>query len=384
MRYLIPGLATAMACLVLLACGKDESFYQVYGETNSSSCIVRLTDGGLLLACFEMSSRGVDSHGTILRLDRSGRERAKWSPDNISEVISMREGPDGGAVVLCNVWEELLESDLALVALDSDGGLLWRTDYSEMPSSSGLCLVGTADNGFLALGSAGRFESRTGLLVKFSGEGGITWSQTYGSGVNSFFRDAVETDEGYLVLGVSQEDGNVSTPWVLSIDGEGEVLASSILDLGSEATATAIAETGQGYALLVCLYSGTRIDPAIVFIGDDLQMTEIVNLGAANLIEYPSDLLVTDDGNLVALCSRFDETQNRSGILVVETTEYGSLLRQRELNLSSGHLIPYGLTTMPDGSILVCGRVGYTGDLSRDQAFLLKTDEDWNVEIPNN
>lgn len=369
---------------LFLACVEVGSFYHVHQNMSSSNCMLLCSDGDILLGGYNTVSSGYETQGIILRLNHSGCEKESWILPGISDVTSLLEGPDCSYIALGNVTEGLYESHMVLVALDSQGNTLWRSDYCEMPSSTGLNIIPSADGGYLALGTAGRFESRIGLIVKYHQNGDVLWSQTYRSQTSSFLNDAIQVDDRFLVVGGSMDDSNLIAPWLLLVDENGQVLLNSLLDSESEASAASILETEDGFDVLLSLFSGTRIDPVVLMLDRNYQNIGSVNLGAASLLEFPTGLTATDEGNVIAVCSRFDANQTRSGILAIELSSTGSVLRQREIIPVSGHLVPFGFVKMPDGSLLICGQVGPGVDISSDHAFILRTDSNWNIVLPSN
>lgn len=79
----------------------------------------------------------------------------------------------------------------------------------------------TSDGGFLATGSD-QVEGvdRDGLLVKFDDDGNSEWRETYGGSNWSWFNNAVETSDGYVVCGTFW-DQEAPRAWLVGVDAEG-------------------------------------------------------------------------------------------------------------------------------------------------------------------
>jgi len=347
-----------------------------------AECIAVGENGQFFLGCQKQSGQEAYT-AELLEIDTSGGVINRNSISGLSAVEVLLIDHEGNRTALCDADIDVLENVLALVRLDASGDRLWSTSYDELPGSLGRALIETTDRGFLAAGWAGRFPSQQGLLVKFTIDGSIQWSRSYGNEGIACFPDVITHNDSYLVMGNSMSNEQEADVCFLLIDDEGNELRRVQGELAYEASGCALRTTTESIVALCGTSARDHIDPVLLFMNDSLAVEQLVNLGATSLVEFPVDMELCPNGNLAVLVSRFNADQNGAGIYLIELTEQGQVVRQREIRLSAGYLIPADLIVLEDASLCICGYYAppqSTGENS--SAFLLKTDKDWNVLLP--
>ncbi len=109
------------------------------------------------------------------------------------------------------------------------------------------------DNSFIVAGSstAGGLGGVDAMLVKFSADGTVEWSKSYGGSGNEFFMHILACSDGnYLAVGetTSFGAGNVDI-YVVKFDGNGNVVWERTCGGASVETARGVCEVSNGYVI---------------------------------------------------------------------------------------------------------------------------------------
>jgi hypothetical protein len=166
----------------------------------------------------------------------------------------------------------------------------------------------TSDGGFIAVGSTwssdGDILSNNGTAdawaVRFSADGTIVWSKTYGDVRWNSLGRILKIRDGYAVLGSTvleeNEEGNVPTPTVMKIDENGDQIWYKTFELGTEASLSGFSITASGD--IIC--SGTGNDQAVLILlneaGEEIWRK---SYGAENA-DFDNDVTQTSDGGFIA------------------------------------------------------------------------------------
>ena len=117
-------------------------------------------------------------------------------------------------------------NDIWLVKLDQDGSVIWNTTYGGSANEAGYAAIETGD-GYLLVGTSESFGNNLieGYVVKVDSGGNLEWEKTYGGASDDYIQSITETEQGYIAVGYTTSTGTgESDIWVFSISPTGDLL----------------------------------------------------------------------------------------------------------------------------------------------------------------
>jgi hypothetical protein len=109
------------------------------------------------------------------------------------------------------VKERILSfSDAVLVACTVMAQYTWRMAYGAFGPEEGRSVCVASDGDFVVAGSTGSFGAGTSdiYLVKIDGQGGVVWTRTIGGAMIEQANDLVRMDDGgWMVVGTTNDPG---------------------------------------------------------------------------------------------------------------------------------------------------------------------------------
>ncbi len=296
---------------------------------------------------------------------------------NATEIL---EASDGSTIAVGGVFAQGM-----LLKLDPYGNLVWSRKLTASPSGGIWGLVNTLDGGFAVAGSlnyAGA-PSNSYTVVKFDIDGSVRWQKRYGeetSGMNELARALAQSPDGSLVIaGYGNQTGSQrSDIWLVKTDADGNVLWQRRYggDGDDFMAGPALGVMPNGNIVLACYTYSSWVSPGsspwILILDSD---GNILSQRAFVDGSFANDLVITQDGGFVVVASgesrgwtdppaawllKFDAT----GVLLWEK-------RYNQLN-PNGAFTPTRVRELPNGDLVVFGdkyptaplamRVTSTGD----------------------
>jgi len=115
--------------------------------------------------------------------------------------------------------------DAYVLKVDAGGNIMWCRAYGGPLDDFGAAVRNTPDGGYVLAGNTASFGSGGEIIVlKLFGDGGLSWSKTYGSLGADNARDLITVSGGFVIcgsttsFGVSIEDG-----YIISLDHNGNL-----------------------------------------------------------------------------------------------------------------------------------------------------------------
>ncbi|WP_299126596.1 hypothetical protein [uncultured Winogradskyella sp.] len=351
-----------------------------YGGTKNESAqaVTKTTDGGFAVLGYTQSMNGdvTDKQNEsfdywLLKFD--SENNLQWSKtyggsndDRGNDII---QTTDGGYAIIgysSSIDQDVTENqgtrDYWLLKLDSSGNISWQKSYGYSGVDVGHNVIQTNEGGFFITGvldvtaSAGEGNtSRTTSrhaggdywALKLDASGTIEWSRYYGGGFTDTPFDAIQTNDGYIIIGSSDSnDVDISNNkgtydfWVVKVSNSGNLIWEKSFGGDEIDEARAIAATDDGNFIIAGDTRSNTIDVS-------------QNNGAADLW-------------LIKLAP--------NGDLLWEKTYGGSnfdVARSIEKTDDNGFLIS-GSTRSSDGDV--------TTNKGQNDAWVLKTDPNGNIQ----
>ncbi|MEI6850338.1 MAG: prepilin-type N-terminal cleavage/methylation domain-containing protein [Candidatus Saccharibacteria bacterium] len=176
--------------------------------------IIQTSDGGYLTV--GKGSRANDgfnaTSNAIIKYTTDGTVSwlKTWSYNGYNNIESVFQTSDGGYIATGSTSS--YSNGLSVIKFNSTGDLLWNRVWSggNTNSDGGYSIIQTSDGGFAISGStemygAGNFDV---LLAKYSSDGTLAWSKTWGgSGYDSGDSLVQTSDGGFVITGVTDSYG---------------------------------------------------------------------------------------------------------------------------------------------------------------------------------
>ena len=168
--------------------------------------VIQCLDGGYMVAG-ETSSYGRGSDVYLLKVDALGT--VQWSNvyggSGTDFAFNLAELEDGFVVALQTNSYGAGNFDEAILKLDKVGNVQWFKTYGGKKDDLGFDLLLTSDGGFALAGSTLSYgKGREDFyMVKADRKGDIEWSRTYGEVGFDQCQAITETDDGYVLCGIS-------------------------------------------------------------------------------------------------------------------------------------------------------------------------------------
>lgn len=168
--------------------------------------VIQCLDGGYMVAG-ETSSFGRGSEGYLIKVDALGS--LQWSKtyggSGTDFAFDLAELEDGFVFGMQTNSHGAGKFDQAVVKVDKEGVIQWYRTYGGKSDDNGFDLLKTKDGGFVLTGSTLSYgKGREDFyLIKMDKKGDIEWGRTYGEEGFDQCQSVTETDEGYVMCGIS-------------------------------------------------------------------------------------------------------------------------------------------------------------------------------------
>lgn len=136
---------------------------------------------------------------------------------------------DGGYIILGDSYSfGAGKFDIYLLKLSSAGDTIWTRTYGGSDTEYGYDIVGTADSGFIIVGSTRSYGNgkRDVYLIRTDSTGEIMWSTTYGGTEDDEGRSVRQTaDNGFIICGTTNSSGaGYSDLYLIKTDSLGDTI----------------------------------------------------------------------------------------------------------------------------------------------------------------
>ena len=208
------------------------------------------SDGGYILGGESFSPpdgektapRFGDADYWVVRLDAAGNKLwdRSYGGANWDAVFEMQQTSDGGFVLGgasasppggSKRGVNFGSTDFWLVRIDANGNQLWDRSYggsaverwgkAQQTRDGGFVLVGSSASGANGNKTTPAIGAEDGWLVRTDGAGNKLWDQTYGSSLNDFLQQGVETGDGGVMAAGWTEASGRAHGWALQSNVDG-------------------------------------------------------------------------------------------------------------------------------------------------------------------
>jgi hypothetical protein len=213
------------------------------GDSNDEyNEVAELPDGSLVVVGYSESSdagfiaKG-DADAIIVKYNSSGKQLwfKSLGGNNLDVFNSVKISQGDIFVVGSSSSTDLSipnigDRDSLVCRYDANGNLIWIKSFGGEKFDGFYRLIEDSSGNFVTTGWSSSFhdsDNVKGLMAKFDRNGNFTWHTVWGGSMNNYFRDIVETVNGYVVVGYSHSKDNEFTS-VASVDGK-KAFANSVI-----------------------------------------------------------------------------------------------------------------------------------------------------------
>lgn len=397
---------------------------KTFGGTRNESAqsVVATNDGGYLVLGFTQSIDGdVSTSKTsiqydywLLKFDKS--DQLQWQKTlggtQDEKAYKIIRTNDAGFTIVG--YSKSNNGDLSsnegfedvwILKLDATGTIVWKTNTGFSGSDQGYTIVQTSDGGYFvgaildvtASGGQGNARARNASrhaggdywALKLNASGTIEWRRYFGGANTDTCYDALETNDGYILVGSSDSNdvdikGNKGTYdfWVVKIDKTGKLLWEKSYGGSEIDEARAITKTNDGNFIIIGDTRSTDKDVSKNNGGADLWLIKIdttgkllweKTIGGSSFDVGRSIQKTTDGGYLISGSSRSNDNsiinkgQNDAWILKIDNKG-----NQQWQQTVGGNNIDfcYDATELSNGIIIGVGESSSnSGDISTNKGF---------------
>jgi hypothetical protein len=233
--YVVVGSSTSLeqdkteAWVIRLDDNGTALWNQTYPEGASSEFryVLNLTDGFLFVGNTYSPSRGSD--GYAVRTDSDGKLLWNFTlgGEKVDRLFSASKFSDGFVLVGLTASFGDGNSDVWVVKINEEGGIVWNKTYGWSMDDAGRSVAAAEDNCFMVAG----YTNSTGygdydfLVLKIDAAGNMLWNRTYGGTQSDKAYAIAPAQEGYVIVGDTQSKGaGDSDAWTIKVDLNGNLL----------------------------------------------------------------------------------------------------------------------------------------------------------------
>ncbi len=398
-------------------------------KNDGARSVISTDDGGYAVLGFSQSNDGDITDKPTAQYDYwllkfNANDELQWqktyggSNDDRGEKII--QTTDGGYALIGSSKssdEDASENagfqDIWILKLDAFGSILWQKSIGFSGADQGSSILQTTDGGYFisgildvsASGGLGNenFKHAGGdyWALKLDANGNTVWRNYFGGTNTETCYDAIETDDGFILVGSSDSaDVDINNNkgsydyWVVKIDKIGQLLWEKSLGGNEIETTYTIKNTTDGNFMLAgetrssdqdITNQNGAADVWIVKMNPEGDMLWEKNFGGTNFDAARSLANTQDNGFIIVGSSRsadIDVTENKgqNDVWMVKIDAAGKLLWQQSIGGTEIDFA-YGVTQLQNGSIITVGDSSSSNnDITENKGFtdtlIIKIDEE--------
>jgi hypothetical protein len=212
--------------------GKEQwtKTYGKQGRNEEAYSLKIMSDGGFLLIGTSTVADGkTDMYIIKTGVDGSQEWEKNYGLTGLKDEVGAVQVTREGNFIWCGTEYREREgnlagtSDMRVVSVRPEGGLLWDKNYGEGNTETGMDIQITHD-GFIVVGTVFNNSGDSDIyVVKLFADGSLWWSNKYGGLQNQEGRSIHPTrDGGYIITGNTDSEDTGKNIYLLKIDAKGK------------------------------------------------------------------------------------------------------------------------------------------------------------------
>ena len=376
--------ALSLILVLFSTCKKGSSKYKstnvpkiqwqkTIGDNNAVSIndAQQTTDGGYILAGYKNDTQNDGDYWVVKLNSNANIEWEKtYGGSSLDKANNIQQTIDGGYIVAGYSYST--NGDVAnnnennsawILKLNANGDIEWQKTYRGGIDEELTNIKQTADNGYIAVGSAssnnGNIPNKQGnfdaWIIKLDANGNLEWSKTFGGTNSDIANDVQQTINGeYLIAGHTfSNDGDITNNhgnadlWVIKLQANGNLQWQKTYGGSGFDDAKCIQKTNDGHYMIAGNTDSNNGDITNSHGDRDTWVLKIDDLGnllqqttvGTNSNEGVNSILQTHDNNfLITGYSRVISSVN-SNIFIAALNTNCTLLWQQQIpqNTNNSH-----------------------------------------------
>ncbi len=237
--------------------GNEVSFAKAYGETNvdSANALIQVDDGSYITAGYTNNFGCVGNDVLISKYSNNGTLiwSKTWGGDGDDKAVSLVSTANGDIVITGNTNSFGAGNyDIFLIKYTTDGNLLWYKTWGGSGVDNGTSVIKMQDSSITLTGYTESYGSRfrDAVIIKFSNNGDLLWSRTWGGLNNEIAYDITETaDNSIIIAGSTSSYSGSEDAFISKFTNNGTLVWSRIYgDAGIDKISSIITTKDGGMA----------------------------------------------------------------------------------------------------------------------------------------
>ena len=338
-----------LLCITGNAFGQGWEKYYDFGGIYEIRDIVAAQDEG-----FIFTGTTADNDLVLYRLNPEGD--TVWTVDDVLGPTAeagnaLVEASNGDIIVggFCNACGDFGDDDAILIRFDRFGNSIWQKSYGTGGNERILDLI-ELDNGDLVFtGFTDDSDNKDIYIARTAPNGDIIWEETINNNngdLNDEGRALLQNSDGNIILAASSNiDITTPQPFILSLDGDGNVNWDVLLGDGSSVTEVrdiSLARIIGNDGYVICgskVSQSTSFDFFVAKIDLNGNQIGTENVDGTALRDEANSIKLLKDGNFIIAGSSSTETFKSFPSVVKVSSDLSTFSDRRTLSTEEGNII---------------------------------------------
>ncbi|MFZ8826687.1 MAG: T9SS type A sorting domain-containing protein [Candidatus Caldipriscus sp.] len=300
------------------------------------------------------------------------------------EAYSVQQTSDGGYIVAgATLSFGAGGGDIFLIKTNASGNLQWAKTYGGTGIDIAYSVQQTSDGGYIVAGTTTSFGAGYSdfFLLKTDANGNVQWAKTYGGTSYDWAYSVQQTsDGGYIVAGATLSFDTSDNILLIKTDANGNIIWAKTYGVNLTVVydeAYSVQQTSDG-GYIVAGITGVGGDNFFLIKTDENGNVQWAKTYGGTYQEWAYSVQQTSDGGYIVAGWTWSFGAGRYDIFLIKTDANGNLQWAKTYGGTNGDFA-FSVQQTSDGGYIVAGCT-YSFGAGRDDIFLIKTDENGNVQ----
>jgi len=300
------------------------------------------------------------------------------------EAYSVQQTSDGGYIVAgATLSFGAGGGDIFLIKTNASGNLQWAKTYGGTGIDIAYSVQQTSDGGYIVAGTTTSFGAGYSdfFLIKTDANGNVQWAKTYGGTSYDWAYSVQQTsDGGYIVAGATLSFDTSDNILLIKTDANGNIIWAKTYGVNLTVVydeAYSVQQTSDG-GYIVAGITGVGGDNFFLIKTDENGNVQWAKTYGGTYQEWAYSVQQTSDGGYIVAGWTWSFGAGRYDIFLIKTDANGNLQWAKTYGGTNGDFA-FSVQQTSDGGYIVAGYT-YSFGAGRDDIFLIKTDENGNVQ----
>jgi len=300
-------------------------------------------------------------------------ERTYGGTDSYS-CYSVVQTSDGGYLAAGSINHIATGNmDVYLLKTDAYGDTIWTQTYDRQNTDIGFSVQQTSDGGYIITGYTGNWPDFKALLIKTDATGDTLWTRAYTCGIIAgYFGKSVQqtSDGGYIITGYTSNPDYSNDIFLIKTNSFGDTLWTQIYYNQDNDIGNSVKQTSDGGYVIVGKTAHLWFSDVFLIKTDAIGNTLWTQTYGDAVSQEGTDIQLTSDGGYIICGNYIDVSNNTNVILLLKVDDSGQVIWSQSYGNIYDDLCNSVQQTFDGGFIIA----GYTGNYPNMDIYLVKTD----------